>query len=319
MSTVQDVGATAESVNIRSRFKATSSAVAAAFLSLAFLASVIWKMTDLSGTAERVVQLLMPVSLSLPIAIAAAVAETLTGVLLLVPRYRRWGAWLAAAMLFAFMIYFAVFYDRLLGEDCSCFPWVERVVGPAFFVGDAVMLVLALVAGWWSRRAQGLRQATLILLLVGLAAACSYGLSSVQRGGAGVPETALVDGRPLALRQGRVLLYFFDPECMHCYAVAQKMSSQNWGATHVVALATAEQRFAQAFLQDTGLHAGISPDAAALRKTFAFTDPPYAVALERGRVVATFNSGQLELESYYQKLRQLGHIASGPPEKENPR
>ncbi len=45
------------------------------------------------------------------------------------------------------MVYFAVLYDRLLGEDCSCFPWVERVVGPAFFVGDAVRIEPRFQAG----------------------------------------------------------------------------------------------------------------------------------------------------------------------------
>lgn len=45
--------------------------------------------------------------------------ETLTGILLLIPRYRRWGAWLAAVMLIAFMVYIGVLYDRLLGDDCN--------------------------------------------------------------------------------------------------------------------------------------------------------------------------------------------------------
>ncbi|MCL4852403.1 MAG: DoxX family membrane protein [Bryobacteraceae bacterium] len=115
MSTVEDVGVPAEVAEKRLRLKAAASAIAALVLSLVFLASGIWKVTDLNGTAERVIQLLVPVPLSLPAAFAAAVAETFAGVLLLIPRFRRWGAWLAALMLIVFMAYFAVFYDRLLG------------------------------------------------------------------------------------------------------------------------------------------------------------------------------------------------------------
>lgn len=127
MSTVEDIGVPAAVAEKGLRLKAAASATAALVLSLVFLASGIWKVTDLNGTAERVIQLLVPVPLSLPAAFAAAVGETFAGVLLLIPRFRRWGAWLAALMLVVFMAYFAVLYDRLLGEDCSCFPWVERL------------------------------------------------------------------------------------------------------------------------------------------------------------------------------------------------
>jgi uncharacterized membrane protein YphA (DoxX/SURF4 family) len=318
MSTVENVGVPAEVAEKRLRLKAAASATAALVLSLVFLASGIWKVTDLNGTAERVIQLLVPVPLSLPAAFAAAVAETFAGVLLLIPRFRRWGAWLAALMLIVFMAYFAVFYDRLLGEDCSCFPWVERLVGPAFFIGDAIMLALAVVAAWWSPKARRLRQAALVFSCLCLTAVASYGVSAIQRSGSTVPETAIVDGRPRTLRDGRLLLYFFDPECMHCYAVARRMANQNWGATRVVVLPTRERRFARAFLDDTGLQAGISPDADALRKSFAFTDPPYAIALDHGKAVATFNSGQMELDGFYQSLKRHGHI-TGAIQKGAPR
>jgi len=313
MSTLQQVDATTGSTGPGSRTKTSAGAVSAVLLSLVFLASGIWKITDLEGTSERVVQLLIPAPLALATAAAAAIAETFAGVLLVIPRFRRWGAWLAGLMLAAFMVYFAVFYQRLLGEDCSCFPWVERVVGPAFFIGDAVMLVLALVAGRWSQPSHGLRRAAVVLGCLCLAAAGSYAVSTIQRRGVDVPEATVVDGHPVSLRRGRLLLYFFDPECMHCYQVAQNMSRWNWGATRLVALPVQRQQFARFFLRDTGLQAGVSPDAAALRKIISFTDAPYAVALDRGRVVATFNSGQMELDSYRQALEKLGHIKGGGP------
>jgi uncharacterized membrane protein len=283
-------------------------AVSAAILSLLFLASGIWKLTDLDATAERMVQSLVPVALSLPAALAVAVCETFAGVLLLIPRYRRWGAWIAGLMLVAFMIYIGVLYNRLLGEDCNCFPWIRRVVGPAFFAGDAGMVLLAAAAGWWSVKSQGWRRAGLILGCVCLVTCGSYAVSAIRRSRADAPETAIVDGKPLKLREGRVLLYFFNPECTHCLAVAREMSKRCWGSTRIVALPTGEPQFASSFLKDAGLRAGISPDAASLRKAWPFTDAPFAVALDRGKVVATFNSGQVAAEGYYATLKRLGYL-----------
>ena len=51
------------------------------------------------------------------------------------PRYRRWGAWLIALMLVAFMGYIGLRYQALVGRDCSCFPWLKRAVTPALFRG----------------------------------------------------------------------------------------------------------------------------------------------------------------------------------------
>jgi hypothetical protein len=254
------------------------------------------------------IQTLVPVALSLPTAVAVAVCETFTGVLLLIPRYRRWGAWIAGLMLVAFMIYIGVLYNRLLGEDCNCFPWIRRVVGPAFFAGDAAMLALAGLAGWWSIKSQGWRRAALILGCVCLVACGSYAVSAISRSRADVPEAAVVDSKQLNLRQGRLILYFFDPECTHCLAVAREMSKHCWGATRIVVLPTREPQFASGFLEDAGLSAGISPDAVSLRKALPFTEPPFAVALDCGKVVATFNSGQMEGEGYYATLKRLGHL-----------
>ena len=308
MSKVEEVDMVQPAIDQLPRWKSTAGAASAVILGLLFLASGIWKLTDLDATAERMVQSLVPVALSVPAALAVAISETFAGVLLLIPRYRRWGAWTAGLMLVAFMIYIGVLYGRLLGEDCNCFPWIRRVVGPAFFAGDAVMLALAGLTGWWSSKSQGWRRAAIGLGCVCLVAGGSYAVSAIRRNHADAPETAVVDGQPLNLRQGRILLYFFDPECSHCYTVAREMSKRKWGTTRIVVLPTREQRFARSFLQDTGLRTGISPDAESLRKIFPFTDPPYAVALDRGKAAATFNSGQMEGETYYETLKRLGHL-----------
>jgi uncharacterized membrane protein len=308
MDTVKDGISTAAMAAWPDGRRSKAGALCAASLSLLFLVSGIWKLTDLEATAERMTQALIPAPLSMPTAFAAAIFETFAGVLLLIPRFRRWGAWLAGGMLIAFMIYIGVLYQRLIGDECNCFPWIQRVVGPAFFVGDAAMLALAAAAGWWSTRSTGLRRAAAILASTCLVAFGSYAVSLVGRGRADAPETAMADGRPTPLRRGRVLLYFFDPECTHCLAVAREMSKRNWGDTRIIVLATRVPQFAAPFLQDSGLRAAISPDAEKLRRSFPFTDPPYAVALERGKAAATFNSGQLESETYYTTLQRLGYL-----------
>ena len=48
----------------------------------------------------------------------------------------------------------------------------------------------------------------------------------------------------------------------------------------VIAIPTQAQRFAAAFLRDTGLKAQTSLDLDPLKKVFPFGDPPYGVALD---------------------------------------
>ena len=49
------------------------------------------------------------------------------------------------------MLGIGYFYHALVGQECSCFPIIKRTVGPGFFVGDGIMLLLALAAFFWSR------------------------------------------------------------------------------------------------------------------------------------------------------------------------
>lgn len=292
----------------RSRWRTAASAIAGVALSLLFLASGAWKLLDLDAASERMVQSLVPAPLSVAAAMAVAAVEVLAAILLLFPRSRRWGAWLAGAMLIVFMVYIGVLYDRLLGDDCNCFPWIKRVVGPAFFAGDAAMLLLALMAGIWSRPSAGMRRLGIVCALAGALVLGSYAAASVRRGRITAPALATVDGKTFRLREGRVLLYFFDPECSHCYAVAEQLARQSWGATRIVVVPTREPQFAGSFLEVTGLKAGVSPDVQLLRAALPFTDPPYAVALQKGAIAAAFHSGEMEQPSFLDTLRRLGHI-----------
>jgi uncharacterized membrane protein YphA (DoxX/SURF4 family) len=146
-----------ETMDQGTSWKTTLSWVGAILLALVFLVSGLWKLTDAPGAAVRMAQARVPQSLSLAAAIGFGIAETFTAVLLLVPRFRRWGAWLGGALLIAFMIFIGINYNALRGAECSCFPWVKRAVGPGFFIGDGIMLALAVAAGVWARRAQSMR------------------------------------------------------------------------------------------------------------------------------------------------------------------
>jgi len=258
--------------------------IAAILTSLLFLAAGLWKITDPISAAARLAQAKVPESLSLAAALVLGIAETVAAVLVLVPRFRKWGAWLGSALLVAFMIYIGANYTALHGAECNCFPWIKRAVGPGFFVGDAVMLALAVVAGFWARPSQSKRSAVIVLCAVTVFALVSYGATAVRQRGVQAPPILMVDGKPFSTQEGRVVIFFFDPECMHCVDVAKRMSKLDWGDTKIVGVPTVHPEFAPDFLHDTGLKvAGVSTDLAVLKKTFPFGDPPSIAALENGR------------------------------------
>src|SRR5580692_11034630 len=102
--------------------------VAAVATALLFLSSGIWKITDMPRWAVMLHQFKVPENLTLPSTFILGIGETFAGVLVLVPRFRRWGAWLASLLLLVFMVYIGIFYSDLSGKDCSCFPLVKRAV-----------------------------------------------------------------------------------------------------------------------------------------------------------------------------------------------
>ena len=268
---------------VMAAWKNVVAVVCAVLLSLLFMVSGVWKITDPLRAATLMTQALVPHALSLPAALCFGICETFAAALLLVPRYRRWGAWLTGLMLVAFLGYFTIFYGRLRGQDCNCFPWVKRAVGPEFFISDAIMLLMAVAAGWWARPSRGVRTAAIILGAVTVFAGASFGIHAVRQTGLKAPELITVDNHPYSLRQGRILIYFFDPECAHCDAAARRMAKYNWGETKVIVVPTAQPQFTGQFLQATGLRAMVSYDVAPLRQVFSFVSGPYAVALENGR------------------------------------
>lgn len=249
------------------------------------LAAGVWKATAPVEWATRMNQALLPAPLSLPAAIGFGIAEIFCGVLLLIPRFRRWGAIVGGLLLLAFMGYFAIFYDRLVGDDCSCFPWIKRTVGPGFFISDAAMLLLAVLAGWWARPSRGIKTAAAILVVICVFAGVSAAVDLQQPKGKMAPAEITVNGAPYDLHEGRVLLYFFDPECTHCLFAAQEMVEYDWQDVQIIGIPTDRPQFADQFLEAAGMEAPLSSDVEKLRETYSFGDPPFAVALERGETI----------------------------------
>ena len=263
-------------------WKSGLSWVSSLLLCAVFLSSGLWKITDPQGWAVRMVQAKVPEPLGLAVALFIGILETVGAAMILVPRLRRWGALMLGALLLVFMGYFAVHYNALRGADCSCFPWLKRVVGPGFFVGDGAMLLLAGLAWLGARRPQGMRAAALILAAVTVFAGVSYGVGAARETGTHAPQSILVDGRPYSLEHGKVFLFFFDPACTHCFESAQKMSKLHWANTRVVGVPIELGQFAAQFVQDTGFQMAITTDRDKLKQVFPYAGVPAGVVLENG-------------------------------------
>lgn len=288
-------------------WKSVVSHLAALAVAVLFVSAGVWKITDPFGWSRMVEQLRVPYQISLPLTLALAISETFTGVLILVPRFRRWGAWLAAVLLVVFMIYIGFNYSALIGKDCSCFPWVKRTIGPGFFAGDLAMLLAALIAGWWARPTESKRSAAVVLGAVAVFAAVSYGSAITHQTGVRAPDTINVGGKPFSLQHGRIFLFFYDPQCSHCDQAARHMANYRWkDNVTVIAIPTTEARWAASFLNDTGLKAATSLDVETLRKVFPFGDPPYGVAIENGREKAPIP--HYDEPEPGETLRKLGYI-----------
>jgi len=117
----------------------------------------------------------------------------------------------------------------------------------------------------------------------------SWGVATVRQTGTRAPDSIQVDGQPYSLRQGKVLLYFFDPQCMHCFEAAQKMSGHQWKDTRVVGVPISNLQYAAGFMTDTGFKMAITTEHARLKQIFPYTAVPAGVALENGRQTAALS------------------------------
>jgi hypothetical protein len=278
-------------------------------LGIVFLVSGGWKVLSPFKTGELLEQAQVPAGWG---AIGAAVLgsiELLAAFMLFVPRLRRWGGLLGSGLLVFFIGWVAFYYNKLVGQESSFFPFIKRTVGPGFFVGDGIMLLLGVAAFAWSARVVRSKLPLFAAVLLAAVAAISFGVKAGERSHAQVPTPVVVDGKPANLADGKVFLFFYDPSCMHCDAAAKFMSKLDWGTTHIVAIPTVNPQWAASFLHDTHFkQASTSLEFTKLKKAFPFGDPPYGVALEDGQVKQTFTQMQFNEPLPAPDLKKLGFV-----------
>lgn len=284
-------------------------AVCAILLGVIFLVSGGWKVLYPFTTGELLEQAQVPAGLGVLGASALGTLELFAAFLLFTPRYRRWGGLLGSALMLFFIGWIGYYYHVLVGRECNCFPLIKRTVGPGFFIGDAVMLLLALTAFAWSPRVMRFRIPMVAFLALVVLVGASFGINFATRSGAQVPNPVIVDNRPVNLNNGKVFLFFYDPSCMHCDAAAKFMSTLNWGDTRIVAIPTINPQWAAAFLHDTHFRqAHTSLELKKLKQAFPFVDPPFGVALEDGREKETFSQAQFNAPLPSPDLHKLGFV-----------
>jgi uncharacterized membrane protein YphA (DoxX/SURF4 family) len=277
-------------------------------LAIIFLVSGGWKVLQPYQTGEVLEQAKVPAGLGTAGAAALGTVELLAAFLLLTPRYRRWGGLLGSALLVFFIAWVGVYYHDLVGRECGCFPIIKRAVGPGFFVGDGIMLLLGVMAWLWSPVVRSFRVPATVFVMLALLAGVNVGVQGRSRVSVQVPSPVIVDGKPTDLTNGKVFLFFFDPYCSHCNAAAQFMSKLKWDNTRIVAIPTNDAKYAPDFLQDTKLKAGTSLETAKLRQAFQFVNPPYGVALVDGHIKGTFPQTQFNAPLPEPELKQLTFI-----------
>jgi uncharacterized membrane protein YphA (DoxX/SURF4 family) len=303
-------GVISESVPRSGTLRASASWFSAILLAAIFLLAGLWKLTDPRGAGVRLAEARVPESLSVAAAVGFGILETFAGLLLLRPRWRRWGAALSGFLLLAFMVFIALHYHELRGQECNCFPWIKRAVGPGFFLGDGIMLALAFIAGAVSRASSGYRGASAVFAGVCLFAVASFGIGAeMHRGTAAPPSISAQNGQTISLQSGKILIFFFNPQCLHCLDAGKKLAALNWtGGTRFIGVPTENPQFGSWFMGKAGLKdlGPVSADLDPLRKTFPFPVPPAAVALENGREKAMLL--QFEGNEPVHTLKQLGFI-----------
>jgi hypothetical protein len=288
--------------------KRTAATVCAILLGIVYLVSGGWKVLSPFKAGELLEQAQVPAGLGVLGASTLGTLELFAAFLLFMPLFRRWGGLFGSALMVFFMVWIGYYYHVLVGRECSCFPIIKRAVGPAFFVEDGVMLLLGVIAFIWSPSVRRVRIPAIALTALIIFAGASFGVNAAQRKSAQVPTPVVVDGKPANLTSGKVLLFFYDPSCMHCDAAAKFMSTLKWSDAKIVAIPTVNPQWAESFLHDTHLKASTSLEYEKLKKAFPFVDPPFGVALDDGQVKETFGQAQFTPPQPAAELKKLGFV-----------
>jgi uncharacterized membrane protein YphA (DoxX/SURF4 family) len=244
--------------------------------------------------------------ISLPFTIGLGTVELAAGLMVLIPRFRRWGGIIITFLLASFIVYIGINYNALVGQDCSCFPWLKRAINPWFFPEDGAMALASIIAAVWAKPSYSKRGAAVLFAACAVFAGVSVGAALTHQTKA--PESVIVNSQPFSLQHGRIFVFFFDPECSHCNAAAKTMGTYQWKSdVQVVGVATRVPQWDEAFMKDNNFKGLVTKDLQKLKSVFPFGDPPYGVALENGR--------QIGVVSHYEEddeprttLKKLGFV-----------
>jgi len=177
-----------------SSWKNRAALVSGILLGLIFLVAGAWKVLDPFKTGELLEQAKVPAGFGVLGAASLGTLELLAAFLLFMPRFRRWGALLGGGLLLFFIGWVGYYYPALVGQECSCFPLIKRAVGPGFFVGDGVMLLLAGFAFFWSPAVKkNLRVPLMAFAALVVGATASYSLGASLHTGLEAPSPIIVD------------------------------------------------------------------------------------------------------------------------------
>lgn len=283
-------------------------ALCAILSGIVFLVSGAWKVISPFRIGELLEEMRVPAGLGPVGSVSLGTIELFAAFLLFVPAFRRWGGLLAVGLYIFFIAWIGYYYPLLVGKECSCFPIIKRAINPMFFVEDGVLLLLALGAFWFSAPGRRLRVPAVAFLVLVILGGVSFGVNAAKLGKAEVPSPVIVDGKPVDLNHGKVLLFFYDPSCMHCDAAARFMATLPWNDVQIVGIPTINPQWAASFLHDTHLKADTSLELDKLKKAFPFGDPPYGVALVNGHVKDRFGPMQFTPPAPETQLQAIGFI-----------
>ena len=200
-----------EATNIQSQpqWRQWIGAGAAIAMGVLWLLAGIWKLGIISQWQLMMTQILVPVSLSLVATMAVIIGDLTAGILLVYPPWRRLGGLFSTGLLTIFTTYFAINYNTLKGADCSCFPWVERTVDPAFFWTESVMIALSLVAAWFAPPMRKLGTAAKTVAAIVTVAFIALAINKLApQLDTEVPASIQTNGDELSLHQGKVFIFF---------------------------------------------------------------------------------------------------------------
>ena len=150
-----------------------------------------------------------------------------------------------------------------------------------------------------------------VLALLTVLSVSSAAVASARESGLEAPATMRINGETVSLADKPTFLYLYDPECAHCLQSAKMMAQWNWGGTRVIAVPTVHPDWGQILLDDSGFKAELATDPTdlkSLRSVFEFANPPYGVALKRGRARLTVRYAEFT-PALQGKLRAEGFLS----------